>query len=99
LVSCGGTLAGLVLAGLCAQFVRSVELFSNLPININVAIDWRVALFAAVIGLAAGVVSGLIPAIRSSRGDLNRLLKSEDAHIAGGGRMRIRRALVVVQVG
>jgi macrolide transport system ATP-binding/permease protein len=98
LVSIGGALLGLVVAELCAHFIRTVELFSNLPININVAVDKRVAVFASIVAIAAGIASGLIPALRSSRSNLSGLLKSEDTHIAGAAKMRIRRGLVMAQV-
>jgi predicted permease len=98
LVSVGGALVGLVFAELCAHFIRTVELFSNVPINFNVAVDNRVAVFACIVAIAAGIASGLIPALRSSRSNLNGLLKSEDAHIAGAVEMRIRRGLVMAQV-
>src|SRR5262245_1661158 len=97
-VSIAGALIGLVVAEFCAHLIRTVELFSNLPINLNVAVDKRVAVFASIVAIAAGIVSGLIPALRSSRSSLSTLLKSEDTHIAGAGKMRIRRGLVIAQV-
>jgi putative ABC transport system permease protein len=97
LVSLGGAFGGLLVAELCAGFIRSVELFTNLPINLGVVVDMRVTVFAGVVGVGAGIVSGVIPAVRSSRSNLNALLKSEDTHLASAGKMRIRRALVVAQ--
>jgi ABC-type antimicrobial peptide transport system permease subunit len=81
LVSIAGALMGLVVADLCAHFIRAVELFSNLPINLNVAVDKRVAVFASIVAIAAGIVSGLIPALRSSRSSLSTLLKSASARL------------------
>jgi predicted permease len=98
LVSVGGALVGLVLASICARFISSVEIFSNLPLRINVAVDLRVVLFALATAVAAGTCAALIPALRCSRGNLNALLKSEDLHIATPGKMRVRQGLVVVQV-
>jgi putative ABC transport system permease protein len=41
--------------------------------------DWRVVLFAGALALAAGVLAGLLPALRATRGDLAAALR-------GGGR-------------
>lgn len=38
--------------------------------------DWRIILFAGVLALATGLLSGLIPALRATRGDLTGALKS-----------------------
>jgi predicted permease len=59
-------------------------------------VDWRVALFAIAVALAAGVLAGLIPALQLARSDVTHALKSGTT---GGGNMhsRFRRALVVVQ--
>ena len=59
-------------------------------------VDWRVAAFTLLVTLAAGIASGLVPALRSARGDVSQTLK-------GGGRegsarrSRTRGALVVIQ--
>jgi predicted permease len=98
LVSVGGVLTGLVFASLFAEFIRSIEIFSDVPIRLDLQVDNRVAWFALVIGLAAGVVSGLIPAIRCSRSDLNSVLKSTETRTASHGRIRFRRLLVAAQV-
>jgi putative ABC transport system permease protein len=39
-------------------------------------VDWRVIAFAAGVALGAGMLGGLIPALRATRGDLTRSLKT-----------------------
>jgi predicted permease len=62
-----------------------------------VQIDDRVALFAFVAGLGSGILSGLIPAIRCSHGDMNQLMRSADPRVSGS-RTPFRRILVAGQV-
>ena len=38
--------------------------------------DWRVIAFAGVLALAAGLLAGLVPALRATRGDLSGALKT-----------------------
>lgn len=40
------------------------------------SVDWRVIAFAALVALAAGLLSGIVPALRATRGDLTRALKT-----------------------
>jgi predicted permease len=55
-------------------------------------------LFTAGISLAAGIVSGLVPALRSSRFNIVESLKQGAGRQIGGGRHRLRNLLVIGQV-
>jgi predicted permease len=89
---------GLVLAGFVARFVSSIEISSGfLPISIEMEVDARVAVFAFAVGIIAGTISSLIPALRCSRGDLNQIMRSTDPR-TGSSRMRFRQGLVAAQV-
>jgi predicted permease len=64
-----------------------------------VGIDWRVLAFTAAVSVVTGIVFGLMPALQSSRTDLNRALK--DSVIQSGATFRYNKArsiLVVVEV-
>jgi putative ABC transport system permease protein len=64
-----------------------------------VGVDWRVLAFTAAVSVATGIVFGLIPALQSSRTDLNRTLK--DSIIQSGATFRYNKSrsiLVVVEV-
>ena len=98
LVSTGGALAGLILAALSARFITSIVLFANTPFKLDVHVDQRVAVFALAVGLASGVFSGLIPALRCSRSNLNNLLKSTTTQMTPSGRMLLPRVLVGLQM-
>ena len=64
-----------------------------------VGVDWRVLAFTAAISIVTGIVFGLMPALQSSRADLNRTLK--DSIGQSGATFRHNKArsiLVVVEV-
>jgi len=65
----------------------------------EVAVSGRVLAFGAVITLVAGLLFGLVPAVRSSAVDIGATLREGGRGPAGGaGGLRVRSALVVVQV-
>jgi predicted permease len=97
ILSSVGTLAGLGIATACAAFIRSIEIASSLPLKLEAHVDLRVVLFSFAVGVASGVVAGLVPAMRGTRADLNTLLKSTELRFAAT-RGWARRALVVAQV-
>jgi len=96
-LSTAGALAGLTIAAGCAAFIRSIAIASELPLTLDARVDVRVALFALAVGLLSGVASGLAPALRTTRADLNHVLKTSETRLAPA-RGWMRRALVVVQV-
>ncbi|NDQ56990.1 MAG: ABC transporter permease [Acidipila sp.] len=62
-------------------------------------LDWRVLAVSAGVGLMATLLFALVPAIHTSKIDLAAALKSDSGGVVGGrGKMRLRSALVVVQV-
>jgi predicted permease len=64
----------------------------------EVTIDWRVLAFTSVITVAVGILSGLFPALQSSRFGLNEALKRGDRASSGGSGGRLRRSLVATEV-
>ena len=65
----------------------------------EVAVDGRILLFSIALSLAAGLLFGLVPALRSSAPDLQSGLK-EGGRSGGGNpaRQRLRSALVVTEI-
>ncbi len=62
----------------------------------STTVDWRAALFAAVITGAAGIAAGLIPAIKVSRSDVIATLRESSRGVTGGH--RVMRLLVIGEV-
>lgn len=68
----------------------------NLPRLADVTLDWRIALFAFASTIVVGVLFGLMPALQSSRPELNADLK--DGGRGGTSRAGLRNVMVVAQV-
>jgi putative ABC transport system permease protein len=72
---------------------------ANMPRLEDVAVDWRVLLFATALSLGTGILFGLLPALQLSRLDLNETLKDGAARTSGGRRHNaVRNVLVVSEV-
>jgi putative ABC transport system permease protein len=98
----GGGL-GLLLGYGGIRIVLSINTASLAMIGDNgsaVTLDWRVIVFSLVVSLATGIIFGLLPALQSSRADLNSALKSGTSGSGTDSRQnRIRALLVVGEVG
>ncbi len=68
-----------------------------LPRAGEVGVDGHVLLFTLAISLLTGIVFGLVPAWRSARPDVAETLK-EEGRMAGAGRHRTQRILIVVEM-
>jgi putative ABC transport system permease protein len=68
----------------------------NLPRLADITLDWRIALFAFLATIAVGVLFGLMPALQSSRPELNADLK--DGGRTGTSRTGLRNVMVVAEV-
>jgi putative ABC transport system permease protein len=68
----------------------------NLPRVNNIALDWRVLLFAFGLAVLIAVALGLLPALRFAGQDLPKGLKESGRGLTSGG--RLRGALVAVQI-
>jgi predicted permease len=94
-----GGIAGLILSRIGTRallaFVPPTE--SDLGL-MGISPDLRLLGFAAAVSLLTGVLSGIVPALRSTRPDLVSALKDEVAGFGGSSRLTLRNSLVVFQV-
>lgn len=96
------SLAGGVL-GLALGYAGIRMILTFIPDNIpriglagtNVILDWRVMGFTIGLSLLTGVIFGLVPALESSRADLNCTLKQSSHRSATGLRHKQKQALFV----
>jgi predicted permease len=93
-----GGLAGLALGWFGSKALSGVSLNSDMIPRFSFGFDWRVFAFAFGAALATGIIVGIVPAIRASRGNLAAILH-EGGRTVVGGRQRFRSVLVVAQVG
>ncbi|MBA3318216.1 MAG: ABC transporter permease, partial [Gemmatimonadales bacterium] len=71
----------------------------HLPRARDIGVDWNVLGFTAVMVLVTGIGFGLIPALQTTRPDLQSVLKDAGrGSSAGAPRARVRSALVVAEV-
>ncbi|HEV2297370.1 MAG TPA: ABC transporter permease [Candidatus Acidoferrales bacterium] len=97
LLALGGGIAGILLGLWGSRFIASIRLQTDLPVLLDFRFDWRVFTFAFAAALFTGIIVGLVPAIRASRGNLNAILH-EGGRGTVGGHQRMRSTLVVAQV-
>ena len=93
-----GAVAGGVITLWCAALINRQMSAAEAPFWYRAVVDWRVVVFISAITLLTGLATGLAPALRASRFDINRLLQ---AHGAGGSGLRLGRLarwLVTLQV-
>ena len=95
LAALGGTL-GLLLALGATKAVLST-LPGTLPRAEEISLDGRVLLFSMAISLFAAIIFGLAPALRSSKVDLQEVLR-EGGRGLSGARHRLQRVFVSVEV-
>jgi predicted permease len=99
LLAFAGGLAGALLGRATTNLIERIPYPADLPIHFDLPFDWRVFGYIAAIALGAGVLVGVIPALRASRADVNDALREGGRGFAQGGtRHRLRSALVVAQV-
>jgi predicted permease len=93
-----GGIFGVLLAGSALSLLKT-RFPVDTPGLANVAIDWRVLLFTAGLSILAGIISGIVPAVQSSRTELTQSLKSSGRGFAGSASRHARRALVIAEIG
>ena len=69
----------------------------DIPLTIELDIDYRVLLFTSIVSVLTGVVFGLLPALQATKPELVPALKDE-TNIGGYSRSWLRSGLVVMQV-
>ncbi len=95
----GGVLGVALGYALMAALKAAIPPFS-LPPEADIALDWRVLLFAAGLSIFTGLIFGLAPAIHATRSGLANSMK-EGGRGTGTGtaKQRLRSGLVIAEVG
>src|SRR5262245_42450797 len=70
----------------------------DMPVRTDNNWDWRVFAFTFLMSVLAGVVTGLAPALRATRFDLQTTLKEGGGALLASGRRLFRSGLVISQV-
>src|SRR6185312_10451982 len=97
-LSLGGAIAGIGFAYLGLRGLVAISP-ASVPRLGEAGIDGAALAFALGLGLAASLLSGLVPALRTARPDLQTLLKEGGRSFgAGSARDRVRTSLLVAEV-
>jgi predicted permease len=99
LAACGGLL-GLAVAAWTSRYLLDLIPQAGTPLVLDVHLSLRVLLFTSALAIGAGLLSGIVPAMRVGRSQLVAALKFTAASEFGGARGRIRpgKLLSVAQV-
>ncbi len=92
----GGGL-GLLLALWLADLAAVLKPPVDVPLALDLYIDYRVILFTGAVSLLTGVLFGLLPALQSTKTDLIATLKDEFA-VSGHRRSWLKNGMIVFQV-
>jgi predicted permease len=95
LAGLGGTLGLLLALGATKAVLNTLP--GTLPRSEEISLDGRVLLFSLAISLFAAIIFGLAPALRSSKVDLQEVLR-EGGRGLSGARHRLQRVFVSVEV-
>ena len=98
LMALGGGLVGILLALWATGALSAFRVPAPVPLDMSVAVDWRVLLYTFALSVVTGLFLGLVPAWIASRPVLITALKGEDAMARPGRRINLRSILVVAQI-
>jgi predicted permease len=95
-------LSGIVslgLAVLAGWAFGAVKLPTDIPFELDLSLDRQVLIYTFLISLLAGLLFGLLPALRLTKMDLVATLNAEGGRgTSGAGKGRLRNLLVIAQV-
>lgn len=98
LLAIGSGALGLLLANWLINLAVAFKPPVDVPLLIDLHIDYRVLLFTCLISLATGLLFGLLPALQATKVDLLPALKDEPSMGDSPQRSRLKSSLIVLQV-
>ncbi|MFN0107874.1 MAG: ABC transporter permease [Blastocatellia bacterium] len=97
LLAVTGGLTGVLLAGWIIDLIMGLKPPAEIPVTIELHVDWRVLVFSMLVSVVTGILFGLVPAMQATKPDLVSALK-DVASQSGVRRSWLRSSLVVAQV-
>lgn len=99
LLSLAGAAGGILIALSLTRAIGGIELPIPIPLSLNLRVDGRVLLFTIAVSAIAGLLAGIMPALRATSTDLTSAMKG-GAAAARAGRFRwsLRDTLVAAQI-
>jgi predicted permease len=97
LLSMLGTAAGLGLNYALTRALNGATLPMPFPMRLSIQPDTRLLMYASILAVVSGVLAGLLPAFRATRGGTQALLKRDERQVSGH-RGALRNVLVAGQL-
>jgi predicted permease len=97
MLAVAGGLVGVALAQWIIDLIMALKPPIDIPIALELYVDWRVLVFSMIVSVITGVLFGLVPALQATRPDLIPALK-DAASQSGIRRSLLRNGLVVTQI-
>ncbi len=88
---------GVVLGMWASSALSHLDLHADLPVKFVFDFDWRIFCYSFAVALLAGVVVGIVPALRIAKANVNNVLH-EGSRGVTSGRHWLRDGLVVLQI-
>lgn len=98
LLSTLGAIVGLGVAWGSGRVIVGLLSTADRPVHLDLFVDWRVQAFTVVAACIAGLLSALVPAVRSTRVVASEALKEQSRAVAGESRLLMGHALLAAQV-
>jgi predicted permease len=92
-----GGVMGVILGTWASSLLSHIDPHADLPVNLAFDFDWRIFLYSFAIALIAGIVVGLVPALRIAKSNVNTVLHEGSRGISRG-RHWMRDGLVAMQI-
>jgi predicted permease len=89
--------AGVLLGMWASAALGQINVHADIPVRLSSGFDWRIFLYSFGIALTAGLVVGIVPALRVARANVNGMLR-EGSRGVTSGRHWFRDALVALQM-
>jgi predicted permease len=97
LLAAMGGCAGVLLGMWASAALGHLNIHADIPISFSFGFDWRIFIYSFGIALGAGLVVGIVPAMRVARANVNGVLR-EGGRGVTRGRHWFRDSLVALQM-
>jgi putative ABC transport system permease protein len=97
MLAVAGGLVGVALAQWIIDSIMALKPPIEIPITLELSVDWQVLIFSMIVSVITGVLFGLAPALQATKTDLVPALK-DIASQSGVRRSLLRNGLVVAQI-
>jgi len=100
LLAAAGAVGGAFIGLWATRTLEALRPLGDFALRLDITFDWRVFSYVAAVAVAAGVVAGLVPALRvSGHSDLNDAMREAGRGMVGDAKHHwLRNGLVVLQV-